>query len=113
MTSLRILFSFVAICVLSVSVYAATPAENLLKKPDDWFRGDEGRKTLENILSWQTEHGDWPKNRDTTRPGLSGDGKKPAGTFDNGATSGELQVLARAFRVTGDERYKKRVHSWF
>jgi pectate lyase len=91
----------------TVALRAATPAEDLRKKPDDWFRTDEGRQSLENILSWQTEHGDWPKNMDTTRKRFSGSGKKPAGTFDNSATTGELRVLARGFRITGDVRYQK------
>lgn len=85
---------------------AGTPAENLLKKPDEWYRSDEGRSALENVLSWQTEHGDWPKNFDTTQ-------KKPAtdsvglGPFDNGATTAEIRVLARGFRISGNERYQK------
>ncbi len=29
------------------------------------------------------------------------------GTFDNGATTGELRALARAFKATGDARYEK------
>ena len=97
----------IILCVVYVPLYADTPAENVLKKPESWFRSDEGQKTLENILSWQTEHGDWPKNRDTTSRPFSGKGKKPAGIFDNGATTGELRVLARAFRTTDDTRYEK------
>jgi pectate lyase len=92
---------------LPSSLHAATAAENLRKKPDDWFRSDERRMIFENILSWQTEHGDWPKNTDTTSKMFSGSAKKPAGTFDNGATTGELRALARAFRITGDERYQQ------
>jgi pectate lyase len=103
----RICVALVPVLLLAASLHAATPAEKLANNPDDWFRSDDGRKTLENILSWQTEHGDWAKNMDTTSVAFSGDGKRPAGTFDNGATSGELRVLARAFRVTGDERYKQ------
>lgn len=97
---------FVVILALSVPLQADSSAENLLKKPDDWYRSDEGRRTLQNILSWQTQYGDWPKNTDTTSRRDSGDQQKPAGTFDNGATIGELRVLARAFRVTGDDQYK-------
>ena len=94
----------VASCVASRLV-AGTPAENLLKKPDGWFLRNDGRSALENVLSWQTEYGDWPKNIDTTR-------KKRAreivtsGTFDNGATTGEIRVLARGFRITGDDGYR-------
>ena len=103
----RMLFKLIAICVLATPLRADSPAENLLRKPDDWFRTSEGRQALENILSWQTEHGDWPKNMDTTSQRFSGEDKKPAGTFDNGATSGELRVLARAYRVMDDVRYKQ------
>jgi pectate lyase len=37
----------------------------------------------------------------------TGDRAKIEGTFDNGATTIELRDLARAFRVTGDPRYKE------
>ena len=89
------------------SLHAGTPAENLAKRPDSWFRGDEGRKALQCILSWQAEQGGWPKNKDTTSEEYSGDRSKLKGTFDNGATTGELRVLARAFQATGDPRYEK------
>jgi pectate lyase len=96
-----------AILILSASLHADSPAENLAKKPDSWFSSDEGRKAMECILSWQSEHGDWPKNTNTTVKEPSGDRSKLQGTFDNGATTGELRVLARAFRVTGDASYEK------
>lgn len=35
------------------------------------------------------------------------------GTFDNGATTGELRALARGFRLTGDLKYKKAVIAGF
>ncbi|TWT42444.1 Pectic acid lyase [Thalassoglobus neptunius] len=93
--------------VLSVvsQLVAGTPAENLLKKPDEWYRSNEGRAALEGILSWQTEYGDWPKNTDTTRM-RTRSGKIPTGTFDNGATTAEIRVLARAFRINGENRYR-------
>ena len=96
----------ISLAVLGGSVRAESPGEKLLKKPDSWFGEDDGRKALDNILSWQTQHGDWPKNQDTSRQPFSGERKGFAGTFDNGATSGELRVLAKAYRATGDERYK-------
>jgi pectate lyase len=61
---------------------------------------------MDCILSWQSEHGDWPKNTDTTKPYL-GKRSEIEGTFDNGATTGELRTLARAFNATGGERYEK------
>ncbi|WP_145392247.1 pectate lyase [Stieleria neptunia] len=97
----------VASCVASRLV-AGTPAENLLKKPDDWFHSNDGRSVLENVLSWQTEYGDWPKNMDTTGKKRASD-KVPAGTFDNGATTGEIRVLARGYRIVGDDGYRTAV----
>jgi PelA/Pel-15E family pectate lyase len=74
------------------------------KKPDEWFRGEEGRRITANLLSQQSEHGSWPKNFDTSQEPYRGDRSKIDGTFDNGATFGELRFLARAFRATGDGR---------
>jgi pectate lyase len=82
-------------------------AADLSKKPDSWFLSEEGRQTMEHLLSWQSDHGDWPKNTDTTTGAYTGDRQKLQGTFDNGATTGELRALARAFTLTGDARYEK------
>ena len=51
-------------------------------------------RLAENILSWQTKAGGWPKNTDTTAP-FTGDRATLQGTFDNGATTDELRFLAR------------------
>ncbi|QDU89204.1 Pectic acid lyase [Pirellulimonas nuda] len=99
--------ALLALLSFTAPLLADTAAAGLAKKPDSWFQSDDGRQTLEHILSWQTEQGDWPKNTDTTRKAFSGDRAKLRGTFDNGATSGELRLLARAFRATGDQRYEK------
>ncbi len=101
-----ILFCILSLFILGDFAHAESSVDEILKKPDDWFLQDSGRKALENILSWQTKSGDWPKNEDTSLDPFSGDAKKHVGTFDNGATCGELRVLAKAYRVTGDERYK-------
>jgi len=101
-----VLFTILLALILAVPGQADTAAESLLKKTDDWFESDAGRQALENILSWQTQYGDWPKNQDTVSRKWTGE-DRPAGTFDNGATSGELRVLARAFRITGNETYKR------
>ncbi|WP_286764040.1 MULTISPECIES: pectate lyase [Rhodopirellula] len=87
-------------------LFAATPAEKVARQPGEWFRGAEGQQTLRCILSWQTDHGDWPKNIDTTKKPFPADRDKPNGSFDNSATIGELQALARAFQATGQGEYK-------
>lgn len=96
--------------VLAGHLAADAPAEKLLRHPDEWFSSASGKTALANLLSWQAEHGDWPKNIDTTsRPRDADHDSEPiAGTFDNGATTGELRVLARAFRVTANEPYRER-----
>lgn len=89
-----------------VRLYAATPPEKLLARNDAWFASQEGQRIMSNILDWQTSNGDWPKNVDTTSP-ITGESQKEPGTFDNGATTGELRLVARAFRATKDPRYLK------
>ncbi len=103
----RFLIAIVSLVAFSPSVHADTSASDLLKKPDVWFNTDEGRQVIENILSWQSEYGDWPKNKNTVVVKYSGDPSKLEGTFDNGATTDELRVLARALRVTRDARSEK------
>ena len=98
--------SLAALVMLSVSTAAKADVSDILKQPDQWFASEEGRKTLDCILSWQSEHGDWPKNKDTTTKPYTDDRSKLKGTFDNGATTGELRALARAFKVTREEKYK-------
>jgi len=63
---------FIAVFVLSPSLYAARRTTDFTQKPDSWFNSDEGRKALNNILSWQSEHGDWPKNKDCSSKDPSG-----------------------------------------
>ena len=74
----------------------------LAANDEAWFQSAEGRRSVSNVLSWQSAHGSWPKNRDTSKSAATGDSAKISGTFDNGATTGELAFLARAFNVTGD-----------
>ena len=99
-------YLFIAVFVLSPSLYAAKSTTDFTQKPDSWFRSDEGQKALNHILSWQSKHGDWPKNKDCSSSEFSGNRSKLRGTFDNSATTVEMRNLARAFRTTGDNRYE-------
>jgi PelA/Pel-15E family pectate lyase len=72
-----------------------------------WFRSEEGRQIADNVLTWQSPHGSWPKNRDTASQPYRGDKDKLEGTFDNGATTGELRFLASAFGATEEPRYRQ------
>jgi pectate lyase len=86
---------------------AAPTWRDYTNKSDDWYRGADGRRIAENILSWQSPIGSWPKNLDTTAKPFAGDAKNIKGTFDNGATTSELRFLGRAFRATKDRRYQE------
>lgn len=101
----RILATLLVFFSLTTSLHAASRAESLAKKPDEWFRSEDGAQALSAILSWQSEHGDWPKNKDTVSKAYSGERSKIRGSFDNGATTGELRVLARAFQATNEKQY--------
>lgn len=76
----------------------------------DWFKSDEGKRVMEIILSFQTPSGGWSKRTDMARavrqPGQAfGVEKGYIPTFDNGATSTQLMLLAQAHQATGDQRY--------
>lgn len=82
------------------------------KKPDSFYRSDEGLRMAQNILSWQSELGGWPL-MNTTREPNTGDPAQagPWGTKAAliKATVNEMRFLARGFRATEDERYKTAV----
>jgi PelA/Pel-15E family pectate lyase len=74
------------------------------RHPDAWYREHEGARIAANVRSHQSWRGDWPKNVDNSAGPHDGDPAKIDGTFDNGATVGELRFLARAFRAASDTR---------
>lgn len=80
----------------------AAGVTDYLSRQDSWFRTDEARRITRDVLSWQAAEGGWPKNTDTTKP-FGGDRAKLKGTFDNGATTGELRFLARAIGAQSSE----------
>ncbi len=102
------------------SRYGGIPIARLTDQSDDWFNSPQGKRTAENILSWQNANGGWWKNYNTstTKPTTvpSDPNSGPAGdtddvwhkvsTIDNDATYSELLVMARAYRVLKDEKYK-------
>lgn len=79
-------------------------AAKLMKQPDSWFRSEAGLKVVANVLSHQATNGAWPKNLDTAEKPSELPADKIPGTFDNGATCGEIRFMARAFAATGDTR---------
>lgn len=99
----------------------AEPIDRFADRPDNWFNSPDGRRVLDNILTWQNANGGWwkaydatsPRPRDhhpTTDPRFPVQEQNTSGsvsTFDNKATYTEMRILARAFRVTQEPRYRQ------
>ncbi len=89
---------------MNASAADRAPWGALARQPDAWYRGPDGARIAANIRSHQSPRGDWPKNVDNSAELFQGDPSKVVGTFDNGATVGELRFLARAFRAARDTK---------
>jgi PelA/Pel-15E family pectate lyase len=103
---MRTLYS---VCLLLASfwalgVIAAQKASDFLSKPAEWYRSEEASKIAGNILTFQTDHGDFPKNTDTVSSPYTGDRAALKGIFDNNATIPELKFLAKVFNATKDAK---------
>jgi PelA/Pel-15E family pectate lyase len=85
---------------------SAKGVRQYLKPPLDWYTTPEARRVAANILSYQSDLGGWPKNVDTTAAAYTGSRNELKPTFDNGATTDELRVLARMSNATHDGRYR-------
>lgn len=82
------------------------------RKPDSFYRSDEGRRMADNILSWQYEGTGWPlmnttRELKTGEPSQAGPWGMRAALIK--ATVNEMRFLARGYRATQDERYKQAV----
>ena len=98
------------ICVsllLSPSYSDARIPSQYARQSTEWLQTEEGRRIANNVVTWQTPHGSWPKNRDTASEPFDGNIDDLHGTFDNGATTNELRFLARAFRATNEPSYQR------
>jgi PelA/Pel-15E family pectate lyase len=81
-----------------------------INPPAEWFASAEGKRIMEIILSFQTPSGGWSKRTDMAqsprKPGQAfGTEADYIPTFDNGATSTQLLLLAKAHQATKDKRY--------
>ena len=97
---------YVLLLLFLASSEAIVPSQ-YAKRSVEWFQSEEGRRIADNVLTWQTPHGGWPKNRDTASEPFDGKSEDLHATFDNGATTTELRFLARAFRATNEPRYQQ------
>ena len=98
-----IILRILGLCAILCGGVSGGPVD-LVGKSGVWFRSDEGIEAVENVLSWQSDHGSWPKNLDTSAKRFTGDRSKLQGTFDNAATTGEIRFLAKAFEETKNDR---------
>lgn len=77
----------------------------------NWFTSPEGTQILTAILSFQTPSGGWSKRTDMSKPRQPGQAfgveEEYIPTFDNDATSFQLQLIARAYTVTKNKMYEK------
>jgi pectate lyase len=96
----------VALLLLVAGTAKGEKAGAYLQKPAEWFGSEEGRRIADNVLSWQSERGDWPKNTEIATQPFVGEKWTVKGTFDNGATIPELRFLARAFLATKKPEYE-------
>ncbi len=107
-------------CLIVPLHAAAADIATFSKQRDEWFRSADGRQILDNVLTWQNKNGGWWKAYDPTKP--RSDAKTPQrderfpaqdqnltgdiGTFDNKATWSELRLLARAYSLTNEQKYR-------
>ncbi len=78
------------------------------KQPAGWFASPEALGIADNLLASQRPNGSWPKNIDTSQsvgPPIDARNGLGRGTFDNGATCGEIRFLGHVYMETGQEKY--------
>lgn len=74
---------------------------------DEWFKTDEGKAALDNIVEWQQPAGGWWKDYD---PAKGRDGRtigSGMATIDNHATFTELRLLARGIRIHDNAKWRE------
>ncbi|HEX8914775.1 MAG TPA: pectate lyase [Humisphaera sp.] len=113
-TAAAVICAFGFLVAVSPALAAApgVSAGSLARKPDAWFKGDEARSLLANVLSYQEPAGGWCKAYDASAPRDPAAGKAGYGgwdgfpTIDNDATFTEVRLLARAAALTGRAEYR-------
>lgn len=75
------------------------------KNSTEWFAGAEARQVADNVLTFQTVEGGWPKRVDMAKQAAKPDQDKKA-TIDNAATWSQMRFLARVYNAGHDERYR-------
>jgi PelA/Pel-15E family pectate lyase len=95
--------SFIVMFCVAAPAMAATVMD-LRNKPDEWHTSDEGKRTIDNVISAQRTEGGWKKAYDVSKPDTDADkragGSWDAATIDNGATYTEIRLLAKHYTLT-------------
>lgn len=81
----------------------------LLKKPSVWFASVQAREAADAVLTYQSEHGAWPKNWNLLEPATDAvleqlEAKGHCNTIDNGATILPMRFLAKVYEATTTPR---------
>ena len=87
----------------------------LREKDPEFFKTAEARRIGDQLLVWQRNTGGWPKNVDMVTP-LTNQQREVImkdkhvtddSTIDNGATTTQMNFLARLYQQTKDEHYRE------
>ena len=78
------------------------------RKSQEWFKSWDAEVIGDNIVSYQSEIGAWPKNMRMEEHGYQGEKftKNWGTSIDNGATLREMDYLAQLYWVGGKKRFK-------
>ena len=95
------------------STPAAITWDQVLRQPPAWFGTAEAVRIGDNVRLYQRKTGGWPKNVDMARPLSDADRTRLAAeqpqtdsTIDNGATTRQIEFLARVAAATNEERFR-------
>ncbi|MHC4344462.1 MAG: pectate lyase [Planctomycetota bacterium] len=78
------------------------------KHSDEWFRSWMAETIGDNMVSYQSETGAWPKNMRMEAHGYQGEKftKNWDSSIDNGTTHTQMNFLAKLYYATGKKRFR-------
>ncbi len=86
-----------------------------VRQPEDWYGSVEAIRIADNVLLYQRDAGGWNKNIDMAQT-LSAAERQPLlkekmdredCTIDNGATTTQMEYLAKVFQQSGEPRFRE------
>lgn len=94
-----------AFAFLSPPAHAAKrfKIQNYDKRPAEWFASEEARRIADNLESYQTPEGGWPKNIDMAANPADPETHYDA-TIDNWATYPQIRYLSMIYNATREPR---------